>query len=435
MIHRRVLAGIVAGVTILAATLIAVTAPRPPGPYTRPSPPAPVGAYLAGGAPAHDHAIEQLLGALITTVATPGERARAGAGVRAMREHPAVAGGGLAPAWRGLVDSVERFDAEAADHPYEPAVAELRARVHTVTDQLASAGLGYFLDLEMTAQREPELSAYRVEKVTFVRAGDARVRVLDLRRIGDVGRTVLGMKPEGLNDPVVLLDEIDEHVRTQLVPVLEGTPYALSDDSWARSRRGRMASAAAGQAVRRELAAALGSDAAVHDRAIARTTKLVLASIRHHEAQHGLEQEQAPAHPAILAAFVGPVRDERGRPSTLASRSRNELSGYTSQLASDMWLPQVVLWNLSRHAFRPSRRGSPESFVAVIVIEGLARQLGIASPGPVVHGGEIDRDRLAALVAPIAARSTSELRTAAARLWAELFGEPLVRLVDDVFGE
>ncbi|MBS1122889.1 MAG: hypothetical protein H6Q90_5117 [Deltaproteobacteria bacterium] len=427
--RRPVLAALVAGVAILAATLIAVTAPHPEGPFKRPGVPPAVGAYRAGGAPAHDVAIEHVLGELANLAPATAERhGRASV----LRERPAIP----AMAWRGLVDSLERFDATAVDRAYDDEVAELRAYVQTVSDQLAGAGLGYFLDLEMTPSHQPVIAAYRVEKVTFVRADRERVRVLDLRAlVPDTSRTLLGMKPAGLNDPVVLLDEIDGHVKTQLLPVLDGRAYTLADDGWAHTARARVAADAAGQAVRRELTSALGSDRDVMDRALARSTKLVLASIRHHEAQHGLEQEHVPALPSVLAALVGPVRDSRGRPGALAIRARNELSAYTSQLASDMWLPQVTLWSLSRHAFRSARKGSPESYVAVIVLEGLARQLAIASPGPVIHGGEIDRDRLAALVAPLAARSTVELRSAAARLWAELFGAPLVRLVDDVFGE
>jgi hypothetical protein len=427
--RHHVLAAGIAGVAILTATLIAVTAPQPDGPFTRPSPPPAIGAYRDGGAPAHDPGIEQVLRTLPALAAATTDRPDRASELRA---RPAIA----AASWRGLVDSLERFDPSAVDRAFDTAVAELRAYVQTVSDQLAGAGLGYFLDLELTASHQPVIAAYRVDKVTFVRADRERVRVLDLRALDpETSRPLLGMKPEGLSDPVVLLDEIDSHVRTQLVPVLEGRPYTLSDDDWAHTRRARAAADAAGQAVRRELATALGADVDVPDRAVARITKLLLASIRHHEAQHGLEQAHAPELPPALGALVGPVRDSRGRASVLAVRARNELSAYTSQLASDMWLPQAALWSLSRHAFRSARRGTPESYAAVIVVEGLARQLGIASPGPVFHGGEIDRDRLAALVAPLAARPTTELRSAAARLWAELFGAPLVRLVDDVFGQ
>jgi hypothetical protein len=83
-----------------------------------------------------------------------------------------------------------------------------------------------------------------------------------------------------------------------------------------------------------------------------------------------------------------------------------------------------------RHGFhRGSRR--EESYVAVVVVEGLARQLGIPSVGAIVkNDGSIDQDRLAELAIPLARKSTAELRTAATKAWADLFGEPLVRLYD-----
>jgi hypothetical protein len=380
-----------------------------------------VGVYRDGGVRLHDVAIEAVL------VAAHGGRLDPEPAAFA-RDAP------VAAAWRATTESLQRFETTSGD-PFHEAPGGLRAHVQVLSDQFAAAGIGYFVDLEVSATQHPTLVGYRVEKVTFVRAGRDRVRVLDLRRLtGEASRPLLGMKPEGLNDPVAMLDQIDEHVKTQLVPVLQGNPYPLSDDAWAHGTRARSAAFAAGQAVRRELVEA-GADAGALDQAQARLRKLVLASVRHHEAQHGLEQEHAPELPAVLAMLVGPVRDSQGHVSSKAIHARNELSAYTSQIASDMWLPQVVLWNMSRHAFRTSRRGTSESYAAVIIIEGLARQLDIPSQGPVLHGGEIDRDRLAQLVAPIAAKSTIELRSAAARLWAELFGEPLVRLVDDVFGE
>jgi hypothetical protein len=244
---------------------------------------------------------------------------------------------------------------------------------------------------------------------------------------------VLGLKPEGMTDPVVVIEQVEAHVTHEFLPVLDGRAYALADDWWARTPRGRNATATATRAIRRELGVALGP--VTSDRALPRLRKLVLASVRHHEAQHGYEQERPPAYPEVLGKLVGPLRDARGRTNAMAVRARNELSAYTSQIASDMWLPQAALWNLSRHAFQSSRRGSPESYAAVIVLEGLARELGIPSPGAAFHNGEIDRDRLAELVAPLAGRPTIELRSAAAKLWAELFDEPLVRLVDDRFGE
>jgi hypothetical protein len=119
-----------------------------------------------------------------------------------------------------------------------------------------------------------------------------------------------------------------------------------------------------------------------------------------------------------------------GEKDAFALRARLELSAYLSQIASDMWIPQLTLWSLARHAFHGGHTKTEEMIVAVVVIEGLARELQIVAPGPVFHDGEIDRDRLATLVAPIATHTTLELRAAAAALWGELFEDRLVRIVD-----
>ncbi|HEU0030123.1 MAG TPA: hypothetical protein VFQ53_05805 [Kofleriaceae bacterium] len=432
---RLPVASIAAAVIVVSmATAFGAAVRHAPPPielgFTRPAPRPAAGAYRDGGAPVRDRELDQVLAFdLPRVVADRGKAAT-------LRDHSAfVRLGSGAEAWRGLMDALAHYD--GADSRLDDAKSTLRAHVQHVSDELAAANLGYFLDVEFTNRGEPVLASYRVEKVTFVRAGDDKIRVLDLSRlaVADDARPVLGLKPEGMNDAMVVLDQIDEHVKTQLLPVLHGASYAIADDWWTGSARGRAASRSVASAIRRELGAALGRDAGSTETATARLRKLMLASVRHHEAQHGIEQESPPGYPAVLATLVGPVRDAAGRPNRAAVRARNELSAYTSQIASDMWLPQVALWNLSRSAFQLARRGSPESFVAVIVIEGLARQLGIPSPGPVIHGGAIDRDRLAALVGPLSERSTFELRSAAARLWQELFGEPLVRLVDDVFGE
>nr|MBA3501752.1 hypothetical protein [Deltaproteobacteria bacterium] len=112
-----------------------------------------------------------------------------------------------------------------------------------------------------------------------------------------------------------------------------------------------------------------------------------------------------------------------------AIRARFELSAYLSQIASDTWTPQLTLANLARHGFRRGQR-TEEAFVAVVVIEGMARRMGVITPSPLIRRGDIDRDQLAMLLSALTTRTTVELRSAAAGLWAELFGEPLVRLYD-----
>lgn len=405
--------------TIAAATVVVVTEPVPGAAITRPTPPPPAGAFAVGGSPVHEGGLEKTfieeLPKLISHQIIQREPA-------SLAHHP-----GVAAAWRELVDA----------QPKE--LDELQVRLQVLSDQLAAANLGYFASTERTARSELAIGIYRIAKVTFVRADTERVRVLDAIRLKatEPVKPVLGMKAEGMDDPVVLLDQVTAHVANQYLPVLDGHSYQLADDGWGRTARGRNATMAATRAIRRELGVALGADAASVDRATIRLRKLVLASVRHHEAQHGREQDTQPSYPAELAALVGPIRDSHGRPNATALRARNELSAYTSQIASDMWLPQAALWNLARHAFQTNRHGTPESYAAVLVLEGIARQLEVLPLGAksALHDGKLDRDRLAELVPLLASKTTIELRSAAARLWGELFDEPLVRLVDDVFGE
>ncbi|HET7500502.1 MAG TPA: hypothetical protein VFK02_05845 [Kofleriaceae bacterium] len=451
------LVALVAATAVAAAAVFVVTDER--GPYTPPPPPPPIGAYRDGGAPIRDLAIEQALAIDLTglVVANDGTSGRPEVDrtelvrevrrrARALRAHPVFAahGGRLARTWRAMIDSLERWvPLAASDATYHAATSDLIARVHAVSDQLAGVGLAYFLDPEVFTEhgrRHAGILAYRVESVGFVRAARDRVRVLSLRRLDrlNVSRALLGMTPQAQHDPIVLLDQIEEHVRTQVLPVLAGRPYRVADDGWADSTAGRAVSAAAGDAIRRELRIALGPDLGSDlgpDLAAAalagRCDQLVTASVRHHEAQHGLDQRSHRRYPRALAGYAGPLRGDDGHASALAARARTELSAYLSQIASDLWLPQLALWNLSRHAFRRGQGLSAESYAAVVVIEGLARTLRVPSAGPAFHDGAIDRDRLSALVAPLAARSTIELRSAAAALWGELFGDKLARIVDD----
>lgn len=417
----------VACTAVVAATVhVATTAQA--GSFTRPTPPPPVGVFRDGGAPRRDAAIEQVLAVELPALISHPSSDPAGrrAKVDALREHAAFAsrGGELQVAWRRMIDAVDRWlDPEAASN-----VAELRARIFVVSDQLAAAELGYYLEpaLADRHRRRPGIYTYRIDEVGFVRANDDRMRVLGVRRLDhlDDGMAALGLANEELDDPVVLLDQIDVKVVRDVMPVLAGRDYALGDDAW-RTRGGRAAMTAAADGIRRELATALGADQ-TPDAARARIAKLLTASVRHHEAQHGLDHDRDLAHPSVLASAIGGSPDH---PFSL--RARHELSAYLSQIASDMWIPQLVLWNLSRHAFSGYRgRKVEEAYVAAIVVEQIAAELHIRAGGPVITSGGIDRDRLVALVGPIAARSTAEIRTAAAAAWTRLFERRLPRIVD-----
>jgi hypothetical protein len=156
-----------------------------------------------------------------------------------------------------------------------------------------------------------------------------------------------------------------------------------------------------------------------------RCHQLVAATVRRHEAQHGLDDDRdEPLRiPRALAEVVGRSRD-------FAERARNELSAYTSQIANDPRTPQLALWSLARHAFDRDLWGTPESYVAAVALEAIARAIDQRDHPPVVHDGEIDRGRLAQLAAVIAMVPDGALRVAARRAWEDLFGEGLVPILD-----
>jgi hypothetical protein len=144
--------------------------------------------------------------------------------------------------------------------------------------------------------------------------------------------------------------------------------------------------------------------------------------VRRHEARHAIDNDRDTPlrYPAALAAHVP---DDGGE---LAQRARAELAGYLSQIGNEPAVPQFALWNLASLALSRARWPSAESYVGVVVIEGLARQLGMAPSRPLVVRGQLDRQRLATL----AAQSGEKLRAAARKLWIELYGEPMLPIVD-----
>ncbi|HEY4059637.1 MAG TPA: hypothetical protein VGM39_23645 [Kofleriaceae bacterium] len=412
--------------------------------YERPAPLPPVGAYLHGGAPLRDPAIERALSDELPPLIAEAALLRQGdsradetsrKALLANLDHDAAFashGPALAASWHAMLGSLDRWMVlTPSDRNFVAYGRELRARIDAVSDQFAAAELAYYIDPEIVSdpnpRRHPGIFAYRVERVSFVRSNDrAPIRVFEARQLGAThSGHLLGINEDELDDPVVLLDAVDAKIKNQILPLLAGDAFGIADSDWAYSYRGRQAEAAATVAIRDELLAALYTEADNPDKAAARTQELVAASVRHHEAQHKIDREHALRYPPELSTRLGEKKND-----PFAVRSRYELSAYLSQIASDQWLPQLTLWNLVRHGFHRGARRE-ESYVAVVVVEGLARQLGIPSVGAIVkNDGSIDQDRLAELAIPLARKSTAELRSAATKVWADLFGEPLVRLYD-----
>ncbi len=407
------------------------------------------GAYLTGGVPASDPALEQFFVTELANLAIETDNDRRGNGADPLRKahldelraSPIIAsrGPGLAGAWHAMMDALDHWvHVPVKSKGFHEAENALRATTQAVSDQLAALGLAYHLEADVLVDRGAAHAAvfvFRVENVVFVHAGGEPRRVLGLRRLDrlNLAHTLLGMQTMELGDPVVLLDQIDEFVAHRVAPVLGegrgdgfayGAPFPLGDASWIETTSGLELSFAATEAIRREIAPIVargGLDALEH---------AVVATVRRHEARHGLDndRDRPLRNPTALEAHVGTGDTPAQRRFT--QRANAELSAYTTQIASDPVTPQLALWNLANLGFTKDHWGSAESYVAVVVIEGLARRLGIASHGAVVHDGQIDRSRLAALALPLAAQTDDALRLAARELWEDLYQEPFLAIVD-----
>ncbi len=418
--------------------------------YVRPLTPPPAGAFKDGGVPARDEAIEKLLLEDFTAfvIDTDAQRRRAAmhpernAELVALERAAAIAARGpeLVAAWSDMLAALERWvHVPVSSQSFDDIARELRAKVRVVSDQLAAAGIGLYLEgdvLTFNGAAHAIIYSYRVEQVVFVVAGGTPRRVLSLRRLDRLNLThaLLGMQSEELGDPVVLLDQIDAHVTRVLVPLLaRDTPYPLGDEDWQRSEAGHLA-VAAGTVVRRELAAVLGADV-TGPTAPAAIAKLVVATVRRHEAQHGVDDDRVPdgplRYPPALEALLGDELDQRGMPRPSVERTRAELAAYLSQIANDPVTPQLSLWQVAHHVFDRHRWGTAESYAGVLIVEGLARQLHVAQAGPVIHDGAIDRTRLLEPAVALVTASDDQLRAAARALWTELYDEPFVPIVDN----
>jgi hypothetical protein len=424
--------GAAAVVLALAALIFGVvTAPVPPGrprPFVRPPPPPAVGAYRDGGAPARDLAIERVLVDELTAlvVATnPDEVDHSvvrDAWLAHLRAATALEGHGpaLAEAWHALLDAIEGWAQTSA---FDPTMAlrsaDVRSRTAALSDQLAALGLGYFLDCEVSGtagKRRLGVFTYAVVEVAWVGAAADRIRVLSLRRLDHLAAhlALLGMKPASLTDPVILLDEIDHHVRRELLPLFgDGASFPLADGAWARTRLARILAAQVGASIRDELIADVVAESALVD-PVAVTTRWLTASVRRHEAQHGRDQARG-LHLAGVAALFGAAHED-----PFTHRTRGEISAYLSQLADDHQLATFTLWSLLRHAFRESRRGTPEAAAALVVLDGLARHLVPLTPA--LAPADRDPEHLAIRALPLAVTPPADLRRAAAELGEELFG-------------
>jgi len=198
-------------------------------------------------------------------------------------------------------------------------------------------------------------------------------------------------------------------------PVALGAPYQLGDDTFRRSSAGAVLAAAAGDALRKELA--VPQDGTVTD--------LFAASVRRHEARHSIDVDND-----LVLPTPPPLARIAGEDGPFVVRARAELAAYLTQIAYDPALPQLDLWNFANQAFDSDYAYGPEGYAAIVALEGLARHVGGGVRPPAFLRGRLDRGALAETAYPLTHISDDQLRTAARELFSELFGEAPVAIYD-----
>ena len=113
----------------------------------------------------------------------------------------------------------------------------------------------------------------------------------------------------------------------------------------------------------------------------------------------------------------------RGRGTFHLDSARNEVSGWLAGIATEEAIPHYMFWLLVDHAM-DANPDNPVLYSALVVVEGIARELGIESREPLIRDDEVVAERVNALAAQIATHEGEEIRGAAAALWSQQFGKP-----------
>ena len=357
----------------------------------------------------------------------------------------------LRDAWDSLVMAVHRWGTPAQ----APPAIRLVRLAGTLNQELERSRLDYYVEVNTVRFGEGmalELRGYRIEQRIALAAGPRRARVLAMRALAHDYRDELGIHDrQAVGRPaLIFMDRIEPHVLDHLLPICaDGAEFPVAGDAWADKALPRLLAVTAGAAMREELRAVVGGDAAVVARVgslAARRVKVMFDDPDRDRVLDRIDAELArPEHRrvvrAIIRAFSVEIAVHEGehaldddRPTPLphpelerglTDAQAEELSAMLAELAADAPMPRVALWIIARRAFMkpidPDYGDAP-----AMVIVALARQLGATAP--VLHDGEIDRDRLVELAVIVSRHSAPELRRAAAAAWTALFGEPYTRI-------
>lgn len=152
-------------------------------------------------------------------------------------------------------------------------------------------------------------------------------------------------------------------------------------------------------------------------------------SVERHEAQHRLDYAKLYTlpMPPELAEYVGDLPEGLAGQGTRAASALAEMSAYLSELARDPLTPKLNLTLLVGYLFDKGSWGMGESYAALVIVEGLADELGIEHDHFVI-GRSINRTTIAAVYEKMCKVEPEKFRSAARTLWSRSFDTELPQL-------
>ena len=363
------------------------------------------GAFFHGGTPARDAALDQFVVAELTTLVDrdrcrPPRQQRRRTARDACGRAARLAGDRAArPCARSCMARADRFarslgdvtDAAASDcatSPGDLGAARRRSRISSPRSASATTCKPTCSSTRHRACGRCSCIASRTSR-SCARAV-SRAACSALRRLDrlNLRHTLLGRQSDEHGDPVVLLDQIDEFVSDRVMPRSAAAPYPLGDELGAAR--------ASVTALRSSRATRFGASSsraryAARQRAGRRATvsRIIAASVRRHEARHGIDndRENPLRYPDALAAYVpndGPSSRSARAPSSPVPQPDRQRAGRAAVRAVEPREPRVQprALGLGRIATRGDHhRGARASARPRLAATG-DRQRPVRSPAP-----------------------------------------------------
>jgi hypothetical protein len=156
-----------------------------------------------------------------------------------------------------------------------------------------------------------------------------------------------------------------------------------------------------------------------------------LRSVERHEVQHRLDYaEERVEIPELLAQRLGGIERMGHATHSHPMSATTELSAYLSEMA-DNPAPLLAILTMSRLFLTKNTMRSSHSYAGIVALEESARMLGIDTEQAL--GRRITRQELAALMVRVCEFSPDEIRSAARKAYASLFGHELQKVTRGKF--